>query len=50
MAYTFYAVIVQIFNPIAEYKIPIVITSKEAKVKVEIHSVTTEAKIGKCIT
>ena len=37
--------IVQIFNPIAGLKIPIKISSKEAKAAIEIHPVIEEAKI-----
>ena len=42
------AVIVQIFNPIAELVIPIKIPSKETKAEIEIHQATAEAKIRKC--
>ena len=42
------AVIVPIFNPIAELVIPIGIPSKEAKAEIEIHPVIVEAKIRKC--
>ena len=41
-------VIAQIFNPIAELVIPIVIPSKEAKAEIEMHTVIAEAKIRKC--
>ena len=41
-------VIVQVFNPNAEIVIPIGIPSKEAKTEIEIHSITTEAKIREC--
>ena len=44
------AAILQIFKPIAEFVIPIEIPSKEAKVEIEIYSVTAEAKIRKCPT
>ena len=40
--------ITQIFNPIAELVILIVIPSKEAKAEIEIHPVIAEAKIRKC--
>ena len=39
------AVIAQIFNHITELIIPIEIPTKEAKAEIEIHLVTTEAKI-----
>ena len=39
------AAIAQIFNPTAELVIPIRIPSKEAKAGIEIHPVTTKAKI-----
>ena len=42
------AIIAQIFNPIAELVIPIGIPSDEAKVEIELHPVTTKAKIRKC--
>ena len=42
------AVIAQIFNPLAELVIPTGIPSKEAKLEIEVHLVTTEAKIRKC--
>ena len=42
------AVITLIFNLIAELAVPIGIPSKEAKIEIEIHPVTTEAKIRKC--
>ena len=42
------AAIAQIFNPIADLVTPIVVTSKEAKAKIEIHPVIVEAKIRKC--
>ena len=41
-------VIAQIFNPIAELVIPMVIPSKEAKAEIEMHTVIAEAKIRKC--
>ena len=41
------AVIMQIFNPIAELVIPIEIPTKEAKAKMETHSVTVEIKVSK---
>ena len=48
--YTFLipAVIVQIFNPLAELIIPIGIPSKEAKAETEIHPITAKSKIRKC--
>ena len=42
------AIIAQIFNPIAELVIPIGIPSDEAKAEIELHPVTTKAKIRKC--
>ena len=48
LLYTF-AVIAQIFNPISELAIPIGIPSKDAKAEIEIHPVTAEAKIRKCL-
>ena len=42
------AVIAQIFNPIAEFVIPIGIPSKEAKAKIKIQPVILETKIRKC--
>ena len=42
------AAVAQIFNPIAEFAIPIRIPSKEAKAEIDIHAVTEEAKIRKC--
>ena len=41
--------IAQILNPIAELAIPIGIPSKETKGEIEIHPVTTEAKIRKSL-
>ena len=41
------ALMAQIFNPNAELVIPIGILTKEAKVKIETHTVTAEAKIRK---
>ena len=38
----------QIFNPIAEYVIPIGIPSKEAKAEIKTHPVNERAKIRKC--
>ena len=46
--FLFSAVIAQIFNPITELVIPVGIPSKEAKAEIEMHPVTTEAKISKC--
>ena len=43
------AAIAQISNAIAELVIPIAISSKEAKAKIEIHPVIVEAKIRKCL-
>ena len=42
------AVIAKNFNPTAELVIPIGIPTKEAKVKIETHPVTAEAKTSKC--
>ena len=42
-----FAVITQIFNPIAKIVIPIGIATKEAKAKMETHLVTAEIKISK---
>ena len=42
------AAVAQIFNPIAEFAIPIRIPSKEAKAEIDIHAVTEEAKTRKC--
>ena len=42
------AVITQICNPIVELVIPIGISSKEAKAKMEMHPVTVEIDISKC--
>ena len=36
------------FNPIVELVIPAGISSKEAKVEIEMHPVTSEAEIRKC--
>ena len=46
--FLFSAVIAQIFNPITELVIPVGIPSKEAKAEIEMHPITTEAKISKC--
>ena len=46
--FLFPAVIAQIFNPITELVIPVGIPSKEAKAEIEMHPITTEAKISKC--
>ena len=43
-----HAAIVQIFNPIAELIIPIVIQTKEAKAEMETPPVIVEHKIRKC--
>ena len=43
-------VVVQTFNPIAELVIPIGIPRKEAKAEMEIHPITVETKIRKCLT
>ena len=40
--------IAEIFNPIAELITPIGILSKEVKPGIQIHPLTTEAKIRKC--
>ena len=40
------AVIAQIFNPIAELVIPVVIPIKGAKTEIEIHPVNVEAKLS----
>ena len=42
------ALIVQIFNPIAELLIPIGISIKEAKAEKETHPIIVEAKIRNC--
>ena len=42
------AVIARIFNPIAELVFPTGIPTQEAKVEIDIHPVTTEAKIRTC--
>ena len=42
------AIIAQIFNPIAGLVIPIGIPNDEAKAEIELHPVTTKAKIRKC--
>ena len=42
------AIIVQIFNPIAELVIPTGIPSNEAKAEIEIHPVPVEAKVRNC--
>ena len=42
------AVIAQIFNPIAELKIPKVILTRKGKAKTETHQVIAETKIRKC--
>ena len=43
-----FAVIAQIFNPIAEFVIPIGIPRKEVKTEIKIHPVVVKAKIRKC--
>ena len=43
-----HAVIAQIFKPIAELAIPFGIPIKEAKAKIEVHTVVLGAKIRKC--
>ena len=43
------AFIAKVFNPIAELVILIVIPSKEAKAEIQMHPVTAEAKIRKCL-
>ena len=42
------AVIAQIFNPIAELLIPIRIPTKEAKAKIQVHTIVVGANIRKC--
>ena len=42
-------VIAQTFHHIGEHVIPIGIPIKEAKLEIEIHPVTVEAKIRKCL-
>ena len=42
------AVIAQIYNPVAEFIIPIGTPIKEAKAEIKIHSVIVETKIRKC--
>ena len=42
------AVITQIFNPIVGLAIPIGISAKEAKAKMETHQVIVEIAISKC--
>ena len=42
------AVIMQIFNSIAELVIPIGIPTKEEKAEMEKHEVTVQVKISKC--
>ena len=44
------ATVAQIFNPVAELKIPLEISTKEAKAEMEMHTVTAKAKIRKCST
>ena len=43
------AVIAQIFNPIAEFVIPVQVPIKEAKAEIQIHPVIVEAKVRKCL-
>ena len=40
--------ITQIFNPIAELIIPIVMPTKEQKEEMEMHPVTVEYRISRC--
>ena len=40
--------ITQIFNPIAELIIPIVMPTKEQKEEMEMHPVTVEFRISRC--
>ena len=47
--YLICVVIAQIFNPIAELLIPIEIPTKEVKPEMEMHTVTVETKISKCL-
>ena len=42
------ALIVQIFNPIAELLIPIGISNREAKAEIKVHPVIAEGKIRRC--
>ena len=42
------AAIAQIFNPVVELVLPIGISRKEAKPKIEIHPAIVEAEIRKC--
>ena len=42
-------VIAKLFNHIAEFAVLIGIPSKDTKVEIEIHSVTAETKIRKCL-
>ena len=42
------AIVVQIFNSTVERPVPIAISAKEAKAKIETNPVTTEANISKC--
>ena len=37
-----------IFNPILELLIPLEISTKKAKIEMEIHTVTTKTKVRKC--
>ena len=43
------AVIAQMFNPTAEFTIPIKIPTKKAKNYIETYPVTAETKIDKCL-
>ena len=51
MTYSFLiaAIIAQFFNPNADLVIRIGIPAKKGKVEIEIHPVTAEAKIRKCL-
>ena len=42
------AIIAQIFNPIVEVIIPLEISTREAKVEMEMRTVTVKAKVRKC--
>ena len=46
--YLILAIIAQIFNPIVEVIIPLEISTREAKVEMEMRTVTVKAKVRKC--
>ena len=48
--FSIFPVIAQLFIASAKLVIPTKISTKEAKTKIEIHSVTAETKISKCST